>query len=227
MKTLKKNQIIVFVIGLMIIAAGYLNFTNNNNMLEASAVADSEEMASIGDAKLVSTNVAESNVVETNSESDQTDIATNEIANEVSTEVSNEIEGNNIDDNNSETQETNANISTNEYFTNSRLERNTMYSQRIENYQDILNNTNVSETQKKTAQEEITKLNEEQNAIMIAENIIKTKGIEDLVIFVNGESINVIVKGDDLKEEEIAQIQNIVTRELGAKIENIHIMNKT
>lgn len=229
MKTFKKNQIIVFVIGLMIIAAGYLNFTNNNNnnMLEASALADSEEMASIGDAKLVSTNVAESNVVETNSESDQTDIATNEIANEVSTEVSNEIEGNNIDDNNSETQETNANISTNEYFTNSRLERNTMYSQRIENYQDILNNTNVSETQKKTAQEEITKLNEEQNAIMIAENIIKTKGIEDLVIFVNGESINVIVKGDDLKEEEIAQIQNIVTRELEADIENIHIMNKT
>ena len=229
MKTLKKNQIIVFVIGLMIIAAGYLNFTNNNNnnMLEASALADSEEMASIGDAKLVSANIAEGNVVEANSESAQTDIATNEIANEVSTEVSNEIEGNNIDDNNSETQETNANISTDEYFTNSRLERNTMYSQRIENYQDILNNTNVSETQKKTAQEEITKLNEEQNAIMIAENIIKTKGIEDLVIFVNGESINVIVKGEDLKEEEIAQIQNIVTRELGAKIENIHIMNKT
>ncbi len=229
MKTFKKNQIIVFVIGLMIIAAGYLNFTNNNNnnMLEASALADSEEMASIGDAKLVSANVAESNSIETNIESAQTDIATNEIANEVGTEVNNEIEGNNIDDNNSETQETNANISTNEYFTNSRLERNTMYSQRIENYQDILNNTNVSETQKKTAQEEITKLNEEQNAIMIAENIIKTKGIEDLVILVNGESINVIVKGEDLKEEEIAQIQNIVTRELGAKIENIHIMNKT
>ena len=229
MKTFKKNQIIVFVIGLMIIAAGYLNFTNNNNnnMLEASALADSEEMASIGDAKLVSANVAESNSIETNIESDQTDIATNEIANEVGTEVNNEIEGNNIDDNNSETQETNANISTNEYFTNSRLERNTMYSQRIENYQDILNNTNVSETQKKTAQEEITKLNEEQNAIMIAENIIKTKGIEDVAILVNGESINVIVKGEDLKEEEIAQIQNIVTRELGAKIENIHIMNKT
>ena len=237
MKTFKKNQIIVFVIGLMIIAAGYLNFTNNNNnnMLEASALADSEEMASIGDAKLVSANIAEGNSVETNRESAQTDSATNEIANEVSTDVNDEIEESNTtddknainDSNSSEIEETNANISTNEYFTNSRLERNTMYSQRIENYQDILNNTNVSETQKKTAQEEITKLNEEQNAIMIAENIIKTKGIEDLVILVNGESINVIVKGEDLKEEEIAQIQNIVTRELGAKIENIHIMNKT
>ena len=61
---------------------------------------------------------------------------------------------------------------------------------------------------------------------MIAENLIKTKGIEDLVIFVNEESINVIVKGDALEKEEIAQIQNIVTRELEANIENVHIMNK-
>ena len=101
-----------------------------------------------------------------------------------------------------------------------------MYSQQIENYQDILSNTNVSEAQKKIAQEEITRINKEQNAIMIAENLIKTKGIEDLVIFVNEESINVIVKGDELEKEEIAQIQNIVTRELEADIGNVHIMNK-
>ena len=90
----------------------------------------------------------------------------------------------------------------------------------------ILSNTNVSEAQKKTAQEEITRINNEQNAIMIAENLIKTKGIEDLMIFVNDSSVNVIIKGDEPKKEEIAQIQNIITRELKAKIENIHIMNK-
>ena len=101
-----------------------------------------------------------------------------------------------------------------------------MYSQQIENYQDILSNTNVSEAQKKIAQEEITRINKEQNAIMIAENLIKTKGIDDLVIFVNEESINVIVKGDELEKEEIVQIQNIVTRELEADIGNVHIMNK-
>ena len=61
---------------------------------------------------------------------------------------------------------------------------------------------------------------------MIAENLIKTKGIEDLIIFVNGESINIIVKGEKLEKEEIAQIQNIVTRELEADIGNIHIMTK-
>ena len=236
----KKNQIIVFVIGLMIITAGYLSFANTENgkSLEAGTIIDSEEMAGIGDAKLVSANVAEGNVIDSNvinsSESNGNQIAdTANNGNTIENSDDNEIESNNVisngntEDTNSAAEEIQTNASSSdEYFTSSRLDRNTMYSQRIENYQDILSNTNVSEAQKKTAQEEITKINEEQNAIMIVENLIKTKGIEDLVIFVNGESINVIVKGENLKEEEIAQIQNIVTRELEADIENIHIMNK-
>ena len=225
MKIFKKNQIVVFTIGLMIIAAGYLNFTNNENktLLETGVIADSEEMAGIGDAKLVSANVAEENKI-TN------EITNNIIQNEVETVVTNDIENtdtNNEKENSTNTVETNSNeITTDEYFTNSRLERNTMYSEQIENYQDILSNSNVSEAQKKIAQEEITRINSEQNAIMISENLIKTKGIEDLMIFVNEDSINVIVKGDEPKKEEIAQIQNIVTRELKADIEDIHIMNK-
>ena len=234
MKTLKKNQIVVFVIGLMVIAAGYLNFTNTerNNALETSSQtqkANTLEIAGIGDAKLVSANTAESNTIESNNS-----IAGAEKVIEEENENNNEKEADNetsvaentigtdtqIIDTNAET------ISTDEYFTTSRLERNTMYSQQIENYQEILSNTNVSDTQKKIAQEEITRINKEQNAIMIAENLIKTKGIEDLVIFVNEESINVIVKGDALEKVEIAQIQNIVTRELEANIENVHIMNK-
>ena len=226
---IKKNQIVVFVIGLMIIAAGYLSYTNNesnNSTLETGVIADSEEMASIGDAKLVSANVAEGNVIEANSiieNNSGNNIATNsnEIVNSINEVNTNSISTNTI----SNTVETST-ITVDEYFTSSRLERDTMYSERIENYQDILNNSNVSEAQKKTAQEEIIKLNNEQNAIMIAENLIKTKGIEDLVIFINGESINVIVKCDDLEKEEIAQIQNIITRELEADIANIHIMNK-
>lgn len=218
MNIFKKNQIVVFVTGLMIIAAGYLSYTNNenNNSLQASAVADSEEMASIGDAKLVSANIVneEFNNNITNSIENTNTIDSNEILDKK--------EENLIDE--EETQTTSNNI--NDYFTSSKLERQTVYSQRIENYQDILNNSNVSETQKKTAQEEITKLNDEQNAIMIAENLIKTKGIEDLIIFVNGESINIIVKAEEFEKEEIAQIQNIVTRELEANIGNIHIMTK-
>ena len=218
MKTIKKNQIIVFVIGLMLITAGYLNFTNtyDQNSIEAGALLDSEEMASIGDAKLVSANVIDNNIAENN------EIIEEVIENENLNQIENEISENTIE--NEVIYTSSQNID--EYFTTSKLERNTMYSQKIETYQDILSNNNVSDAQKKIAQEEIAKANKEQNAIMIAENLIKTKGIDDLIIFVNGESINVIVKGDDLEKDEIAQIQNIVTRELEADIANVHIMNK-
>ena len=227
MKTLKKNQIVVFVIGIMIITAGYLSFSNNNanNLVETGAILDSEEMASIGDARLVSANVAEENTNTTSMVANETAYEGNAIEAEIGD--TNTIEKTNSNGVTSDIVETNAEgISTEEYFTNSKLERNTMYSEQIENYQDILSNTNVSEDQKKIAQEEIIRINNEQNAIMIAENLIKTKGIEDLVVFINKESINVIVKGDELEKEEIAQIQNIVTRELEADIANVHIMNK-
>ena len=236
----KRNQIIVFTIGLMIITAGYLSYVNNNKETEgitASSIADSEEMASIGDAKLVSANVAESaNSINSNTiteEADNNGIVNNVDTNTIDDSTKNELassseeksEINNVSESTVATS-SNDTQDIDSYFTSSRLERESMYSQRIENYHDILNNTNVSEAQKKTAQAEITKLNNEQNAIMIAENLIKTKGIEDLIIFVNGDSINVIVKGDDLEKEEIAQMQNIITRELEADIGNIHIMNK-
>ena len=230
MNFFKKNQIVVFTIGLMLITAGYLSYMNNNKedtktSIDASSIADSEEMASIGDAKLVSANVAQSvnemtNNTDKNINNTDLDSSINEI---VDTETSAITDTK--DENTLETSSNNSN-SIDEYFTSSRLDRETMYSQRIENYQDILNNSNVSEAQKKTAQEEITKLNNEQNALMITENLLKTKDIEDLIIFVNGDSINVIVKGNDIRKEEIAQIQNIITRELNADIGNIHITTK-
>ena len=205
----------------MIIAAGYLNFTNGNN-LETGKLTDSEELASIGDAKLVSGEAVDVN-----------NTVLNNISNNISNEISSTVENTNTLEDDSQENiianeiETSSQITeSDDYFTRSKLERETMYSQRIESYQDILSNTNVSEAQKKTAQEEINKINNEQNAIMICENLIKTKGIKDLVIFVNGDSINVIVKGESIEKDEIAQIQNIVTREMEAEIGNIHIMNK-
>lgn len=237
---MKKNQIVVAVIGLMLITAGYLNFTNNeqaNQTLETGLLTDTIDMAEIGDAQLVSTKPANdsslfneennvSNINQNNSINPNSEVKENSVANE---NEENKINTNEQEDNNqkeAEITQTNAKITTDEYFTKSRLERNTMYSQMLESYQKILDKTNISESQKQTAQKEITRINEQQNAIMITENIIKTKGFEDLVIFINDTSINVIIKAKELKTEQIAQIQNIITRELKADIDDIHISNK-
>lgn len=241
MKVIKKNQIVVFVVALMLIVAGYLNFSGDNtmnNLIPTSTLADSEEMASIGDAKLVSANIVEENNEKIeNSENEEMLEDNPEQPSNVQSNINN-IENNaNTTPTTGETIGVEEAISTNgattednygseNYFTQSRLDRDTMYSQTLDTYQKIINNENISEDQKSIAQEEISKINKERNSIMIAENLIKVKGFEDLIIFVNGENVSIIVKADKLEEKDIAQIQNIITRELGASVENINISNK-
>ena len=61
MKVLKRNQLIVLVISLMLITAGYLNFTANQENVATSTIADRSDTA-IGDAEFVSTIPHEENV---------------------------------------------------------------------------------------------------------------------------------------------------------------------
>ena len=215
MKLLKKNQIIIYVMALMLITAGYLNYTtsNQNKLVETSMQMEQDDtrLADIGDAALVS-----SNDVVTSTESNNT--------------MSNSISSNNTIENlvPNETANTIATNSTSsdEYFTKSKLERDTMYSQMLESYQKIIDSTNASETQKQTASTEITKINDTKNKIMITENLIKTKGFDNNIIFVNGESVSAIIGTAELSQEDVAQIQNIISREMTSKVENIHISNK-
>ena len=91
--------------------------------------------------------------------------------------------------------------------------------------QENIIETNATE-QKQEALKKINSINNTKNAIMIAENLIIAKGFENVVIFANEGSISVVVKAEELKPEEVAQIQNIVSRELNAGAEIIHISNK-
>ncbi len=232
MKIIKKNQIIIFVIALMLVTAGYLNYTTGEgeDALATSGLADNAEVAEIGDAKLVSSNSLtneESSSIssEKNNKISNNTVSSNVVKNEKNQSKTN-IASNNVE--NGEKTVTTSTKNNDDYFTNSRLTRDTMYSQMIESYQKILNNTSVSADQKAISQTEIKKINDLKNSIMICENLIKTKGINDVVIFANDTSISVIIKtnGEEVTKEQAAQIQNIVAREMKAEIENIHISNK-
>lgn len=231
MKLFKKNQIIVYVIVLMLMTAGYLNYTTNTEkeasietsmQMEAS---DDMQLADIGDATLVNSNevISEEKVEE---KSDATNTMT-ETNNNTSTNTAATSEENTTKDEitKEDTKETNSNPS-NDYFVKSKLERDTMYSQMIENYEKVLNSSNSPETGKQLATQEIQKINDTKNSIMICENLIRTKGFENNIVFVNGNSISVIIEAQEMKQEEVAQVQNILARELKAEIENIHISTK-
>lgn len=190
----------IYVLALMLVGLGYWNYVStesNNIQTVAETQTENSEDENLGDAQFVS-----SNDVTLETKSTQ------------STETSTEIV---------KTESTNK---SNDYYEESKLQRDTMYSQTLETYKEMLNNSNVSEEQKAIITQEITNVNKEKNAIMVCENLITTKGFSNCVIFVNTDSVSVVVEDDNLKSEEIAQIQNIISREMNAKVENIHIMTK-
>ena len=103
MKILKRNQLVILVISLMLVTAGYLNFTSNiEPKNEASQV-----VAELGDATLVSSN----NVVYEQNESSVSE--TNE-------EV-------NVLENETEENEVIETVKEDTYFTTSKLERENIY----------------------------------------------------------------------------------------------------
>lgn len=203
MKLIRKNELTILVIALMLITAGYLDYIGktktedvSTEIIEEDVVSQDigkteDEIAKIGDAKLVSNN--------------------EEIIQEVSNQGNNGQEEIAKED---------------EYFVSAKLDRANMYSQTIENYQEIIENPNVSQEQKAVATQEISKVNQIQNAIMVSENLLLAKGFDKCIIFVNDKSISIIIGKENLSQEEIAQIQNIIARELEAEAENIHISVK-
>ncbi|MGN1351979.1 MAG: SpoIIIAH-like family protein [Clostridia bacterium] len=199
MKTiLKRNQLVILVIALVLVTAGYLNYTSMNENNE-NTVMTSQIVAELGDATLVSSTDIENEEVETtqNEEIEQID---EQVLTSATTEDT--------------------------YYTSSKLERDNMFSQLLETYQEVYNNVNSTAEQRNTAISEMAKINKTKNSVMISENLIKTKGFEDVVIFVNTNSISVIIKAEEISSEQIAQVQNIISRELEVGAEIIHISTK-
>ena len=201
LKKFKKSEIAIYAISLMLVAAGYFNYSTFNQKTEETYSEDvgniSEQYANVGDAVLVSNNETE-NIADENTKTTSS-LETTE------TKTENETD----------------------YYANAKLNRDKMYAEMISNYEKIINNQNASEAQKSIATQEITKINNTKNAIMISENLIGTKGFNNCVILVNDGSVNVVVNVQGgLNKENIAKLQNIVSRELKVEIDNIHITEK-
>lgn len=209
---LKKKEIAIYAIALMLVAAGYFNYLNfdfksikTSAMLEGNDADESSESKQILEKESYE---EEKKYLESeNKDENKTNIGDAVLVSSNET-VKNEHE---VDD----------------YYAATKLQRNQMYAEMIKKYEDLINNTNLSEVQKSIATEEITKINNNKNAIMICENLILSKDFEECVILINESNVNVIVHVEGgLNTEKVSQIQNIISRELSVEIENIHISEK-
>ncbi len=203
-KLISKKNTFLIIISLVLVLIGYLAYNYKEDSFLQNKIADiGNYKETLGDVQLVTT---ENVYIENSSNVDSTNL--NEIENE---SYENVISENNLK---------------NDYFEESRLERDKMFSETLEVYENILSNDSMSEEQKVIAENEIAGITNTKNGILVAENLIKAKGFEDVVIFVNDATCTVIVKAEGLEKEHISQIQNIVFKQLNIEISNISIQNR-
>lgn len=217
---IKKSEVAVYAIALMLVTAGYFNYLKFDNgkakEVYSEDVQNLEQQANVGDAVLVSNNEVKDENANT---AEEVKVEENKIEKESKTEENKQEE--------EQKTEENKDNSKDDYFASTKLDREKMYASMISSYEEILNNSNVTEAQKAIATQEIAKVNNTKNAIMISENLILTKGFKNVVILVNEDSANVVVEvQEELSKDKVAILQNIVARELGKTIENIHISEK-
>lgn len=106
-----------------------------------------------------------------------------------------------------------------------RYDRDNMYSELMENYKVAISNSNISKEKIDEYQSKLNEIVEEKNLINMVENVILSKGIDDIVIIPTGnDNVNVVIKSKEkIEDDMIAKIQQVIIDQLGVEASKISI----
>lgn len=117
----------------------------------------------------------------------------------------------------------NGSVDSDDYFEQAQLQKTKSRDEAVETVKSVLENVDATQEDISAATEKITEISQQMNAENKIESLIKAKGFENCVVYLDGESANVVVKTDGLTPEQAAQIKNIVLSEQTVAQENISI----
>ena len=100
-------------------------------------------------------------------------------------------------------------------FAESQFEKNESRSTSMEIYREIIDNPNSSDEAKAKAENDLSACARAIENETIIENMIKSKGIDDVMVYIAEDSANVVVKTDSLTPSQVAQIKDIVVETTG------------
>ena len=196
-KIVKKNQVIITSLAILIAVAGYLNFADVDlGFGEKEASTESSSILDQVDYDLSD----ESAVVDENSVTE-----TAEVPEDGSTPGEAVLTG------------------ASDFAAQAKLSREQVRSQSKADLQAILNNTEVGDDQKQEAVNTMVQMTEIAEKEAAAEMLLEAKGFENAVVNLTGETADVVVPEADLEDSRRAQIEDIVKRKTGIAPENIVI----
>lgn len=113
-----------------------------------------------------------------------------------------------------------------DFFIESKLERDKYRSEQISNYREIINNPKYSEEAKKEAQQKILQLTEEIEKAMEIESLIRARGYKDAIAFIHDNAVDVVIETNGLDKSDVARIGDIIHKVTGFNFEDVTIIEK-
>lgn len=120
--------------------------------------------------------------------------------------------------------EKNENVSSDEYFENAKLEKQTARAKSLEILNQTAENEKFDKEIRKKAQEQILNiagLAEKETAV---ENIAKAKGYHNICVFVNEDTVNITVKQDNFSETDVMKLREIAQEQIKISSNKIKVV---
>lgn len=225
---IKKNQVMITALAIMIAVAGYLNFagtkvTDEEIMTVNGGIATDD----LGNMSLTDDEIDYSTLFDLSEEDIEQasgDILSLDSDVEVnSTDILDEsmaeaLEGNEVPGEAVFT--ASSGLST---LYGAKLQKEQTRAQTKETLLGLINNENISEDQKQEAVNSMISMTDIAEKETAAEILLEAKGFTDSIVSIDGESVDVVVNMADLTEAQRAQIEDIVTRKTGISADAIVI----
>lgn len=205
-KVMKKNQVIITALAILIAVAGYLNFT---------------DVSLEGDEKEAST---DSSTILEEADGTQYDL-TDETASVEEDLTETEAGSEEIASPDEETGTPGEAVLTNSssFAAQAKLSREQIRSQNKADLEELINNEAISEDQKQEAVNTMVEMTDMTEKEAAAELLLEAKGFEDVVVNLTGETADVVVPDAYLGDDQRAQIEDIVKRKTGIAASSIVI----
>lgn len=88
---------------------------------------------------------------------------------------------------------------------------------------EIINNESLGEAQKQTAVDNMISLTDIAEKEMASEILLEAKGFDDVVVSISTDMVDVVVNAAELSDAQRAQIEDVIKRKTGIAAENIII----
>ena len=223
-RIVKKNQLIITALAIMIAVAGYLNYSGSKlDLAGIETVQDQDELALdiSAEDQYALTGLEELTLETGEILSLDADLADLEAGEEVTAEITpGETPGEAILTNAASSVSSSAAIG---FAYEAKVSREQLRAKNKELLMDVINNTNISEAQKQEAIDSMIAMTDIAEREVAAETLLSAKGFEDVVVSITDDMVDVVVNLSQVDDAGRAQIEDIVKRKTGLPGENIII----